>query len=177
MIRSLLKRGVDAARGVVSVGRGFFEGQHGVGYGVAEYEDFERIRREAREQDQNEGNAEAAGAELEVIATGTREVGAEALRIWLEVEDEAERPVLIDVRTQREYDAGHLPHALHIPLSDLDARLGELKNGKVVVAYSSSWTGGVDATYVLKRAGIDDARALAGGFDAWLEAKGPVVRG
>ncbi|WP_157073265.1 rhodanese-like domain-containing protein [Kribbia dieselivorans] len=34
--------------------------------------------------------------------------------------------VMIDVRERDEWDAGHAPQAIHIPLGDLPARLGEL---------------------------------------------------
>lgn len=168
---------MSAARGVVDAGRGFFEGQKGVGYGVAEFEDFERLRREAREQDAREGNPEATGAELEVIAGGTKEVGAEDLRVLLEVEEGRDRPLIIDVRAKNEFAEGHVPGALMIPLSELEGRAGGLEKGRAIVAYASSITGGVDASYVLKRAGFTDVRSLAGGFDAWTRVDGPVVRG
>ncbi|MEO5820577.1 MAG: metalloregulator ArsR/SmtB family transcription factor [Vicinamibacteraceae bacterium] len=42
---------------------------------------------------------------------------------------------LIDVRPREEYDAGHLPGALSIPLADLPARLNELRKCHEVVAY------------------------------------------
>jgi rhodanese-related sulfurtransferase len=148
-----------------------------VGYGVAEYADFQRIRREAREQDAAEGNAEAAGAELEAIADGTREIGAEALRLLVEVEDVNDRPALVDVRTPAEYAAGHMPGARTLPLHGLAAAAASLDPQRTVVVYASTMTGGIDASYVLKQAGFRDVRSLAGGWDAWLEARGPVVRG
>lgn len=177
MLKQLLRRGVATARGVVSAGRGFFEGQHGVGYGVAEFEDLDRLRREAREQDAREGNPEAAGAELESIADGTREIGAEDLRVQLEVEEGPDRPYVIDVRTPKEWATARIPGAHYIPLKDLESRLAEVPRGRRIVACGGSWTGGVDATYVLKRGGFAGATALAGGFDAWLEIKGPIEKG
>jgi rhodanese-related sulfurtransferase len=44
-------------------------------------------------------------------------------------------PVLLDVREPREYEGGHLPGAVHIPLSRLADRLGELDRGRPVVTY------------------------------------------
>ncbi len=40
---------------------------------------------------------------------------------------------LLDVRTPEEYAAGHLEGAINIPVQTLQARLGELKRGPVVV--------------------------------------------
>ena len=38
----------------------------------------------------------------------------------------ADDAVVLDVRQQDEYDAGHAPRAIHIPLGDLPNRLNEL---------------------------------------------------
>jgi rhodanese-related sulfurtransferase/DNA-binding transcriptional ArsR family regulator len=42
---------------------------------------------------------------------------------------------LLDVRPQAEYQAGHLPGAVSIPLDELERRLSELPAGKTIVAY------------------------------------------
>lgn len=43
--------------------------------------------------------------------------------------------VVIDVRPDHEFAAGHLPHARSIPLSELERRLADLPAGKAIVAY------------------------------------------
>lgn len=43
--------------------------------------------------------------------------------------------VVLDVRPEPEYSAGHLPGAVHIPLDELAARLSELPTDREVVAY------------------------------------------
>lgn len=43
--------------------------------------------------------------------------------------------VLLDVRPEVEFRAGHLPGAVSIPLDELERRLGELPPGKLIVAY------------------------------------------
>jgi len=43
--------------------------------------------------------------------------------------------ILIDVRPEVEYQAGHLPGAIGIPLDDLERRLKELPHDKTIVAY------------------------------------------
>jgi len=47
----------------------------------------------------------------------------------------AEEIILIDVRPDEEYRAGHLPHAVSIPLDKLKIRLDELNPRKTIVAY------------------------------------------
>ena len=44
--------------------------------------------------------------------------------------------VLLDVRPREEYQAGHLPEAISIPLDELERRRSELPPQKTVVAYS-----------------------------------------
>jgi rhodanese-related sulfurtransferase len=43
--------------------------------------------------------------------------------------------VVIDVRPDDEFAAGHLPHARSIPLSELEKRLADLPANKAIVAY------------------------------------------
>ncbi len=43
--------------------------------------------------------------------------------------------VLLNVRPKEEYDAGHLPHAISFPLSELMQRINELPRNKTVVLY------------------------------------------
>src|SRR5437764_12624340 len=43
--------------------------------------------------------------------------------------------VVLDVRPAEEYQAGHIPGAVSIPVEELEARLGELPDGVEVVAY------------------------------------------
>ena len=42
---------------------------------------------------------------------------------------------LVDVRTPREYERGHLPGARLIPLGELQRRLGELDRGRRTITY------------------------------------------
>jgi rhodanese-related sulfurtransferase/predicted transcriptional regulator len=43
--------------------------------------------------------------------------------------------VVLDVRPEAEFSAGHLPYALSLPLAELNKRLAELPRDKPVVAY------------------------------------------
>jgi rhodanese-related sulfurtransferase len=43
--------------------------------------------------------------------------------------------LLVDVRPLREFEAGHLPGAMSIPLDELEARIDELPENVEVVAY------------------------------------------
>jgi 3-mercaptopyruvate sulfurtransferase SseA len=43
--------------------------------------------------------------------------------------------VLVDVRSREAWDSGHAEGALHIPLTELGARLKELPKDKLIAAY------------------------------------------
>jgi len=46
-----------------------------------------------------------------------------------------EQVIVLDVRPEEEYIAGHLPHARSLPVTELEARLSELPADKEIVAY------------------------------------------
>ncbi|ROP44886.1 rhodanese-like domain-containing protein [Pseudokineococcus lusitanus] len=81
--------------------------------------------------------------------------------------------VLVDVREQDEWDAGHAPDAVHIPMGELPDRLGELPEGDVHVVCRSGGRS-ARATAWLQQNGVD-AVDVAGGMGAWLEAGRPLV--
>lgn len=170
MLKKILKRSLSAARTAKEMGKGLIHGAPGVGHGVAEYEDFEKIRAEAAAQDVREGVHADDGSDLEAISGGTREISAEDLRIFLEIEQPEDHPIILDVREPHEWRGGHLPGAVHIPLGSLDGRIGELTRDRAVVTYCASGMRSIDASYVLKRNGWTDVQSLAGGIHAWTRA-------
>jgi rhodanese-related sulfurtransferase len=87
------------------------------------------------------------------------------------VTDVHDHAVLLDVREQDEWDAGHAPGALHIPLGELPSRLDELPDidaGTLAVACRG---GGRSSRAVawLSQQGFDVAN-LDGGMKAWQGA-------
>ena len=85
---------------------------------------------------------------------------------------------VIDVRPGDEYDAGHLPGAINIPLGEVEDRLKDLPAGREVVAYCrGSWCIlAFEAVAALRRRGIA-ARRLEDGFPEWRVAGFPVEGG
>jgi rhodanese-related sulfurtransferase len=89
--------------------------------------------------------------------------------------DEAARMVaegahLLDVREPAEWDAGHAPGALWIPLGDLGARLDEVPADGTVAVICRSGGRSAAATEALRSTGIDAVNVF-GGMKAW-EAEG-----
>ena len=74
----------------------------------------------------------------------------------------------IDVRTDGEYDSGHIPNSMHIPLHQIQDRMSEidsLKN-KNIIAYCRSGERSSKATKILVKAGFDVLN-LSGGVLSW----------
>ena len=83
--------------------------------------------------------------------------------------------VLLDVRPLEEYAAGHLPDALSIPVTDLEARLLELPREKEIVAYCRGpYCVFADEAVTLLRTNGYQARRLEQGLPDWRALGLPV---
>ncbi len=82
--------------------------------------------------------------------------------------------VLLDVREPAEWEAGHVPGALFIPMGELGARIGELPSDGEVVVMCRSGHRSAMATRALREVGIS-ATNFDGGILAWAADGGPVV--
>lgn len=82
-----------------------------------------------------------------------------------------EEAVLLDVRPEGEFRAGHLPDAISIPLDELEQRLDELPPGKLIIAYCRGpyCVFADEALELLKARGWDVAR-LEEGVAEWQQA-------
>lgn len=84
--------------------------------------------------------------------------------------------VLVDVREQGEWDAGHAPKAKHHPLRGLHTSLEDLPPDRTIVVVCRSGNRSARGAKVLTRAGLD-AVNLTGGMTAWKAAGLPLVNG
>ena len=80
---------------------------------------------------------------------------------------DADRALLVDVRTPTEYAAGRLPGAVNIPIDELRDRLTELSRDRDVTVYCQVGQRGYLATRIMLQHGYR-VRNLAGGFKTWL---------
>jgi rhodanese-related sulfurtransferase len=87
----------------------------------------------------------------------------------------AHQVVVLDVRPAEEYQSGHIPGAISIPLTELKNRLAEIPRRREVVAYCRGpyCVLSVDAMAMLRKAGYRAVR-LKDGFPEWKEAGLPV---
>ncbi len=80
--------------------------------------------------------------------------------------------VIVDVREDDEWQAQHIPDALHIPLGQLNNRLAELDPYKQTRIITQCQKGGRSkkALEALKAAGFSNVYNLDGGLAAWDKA-------
>jgi NADPH-dependent 2,4-dienoyl-CoA reductase/sulfur reductase-like enzyme/rhodanese-related sulfurtransferase len=76
------------------------------------------------------------------------------------------RPFLLDVRSPQEYDGGHIPGAVNLPVDELRARLGELPRDRPIAAYCQVGQRGYLATRILLQNGFQ-AVNLGGGYKTY----------
>lgn len=90
-----------------------------------------------------------------------------------------ENAVLLDVREAAELEAGKLPNAVHVPLSQLKERVGELAkySSRPVIVYCARGQRSRGAAGTLAKAGIANIYQLQGGLKAWRDAGLPVESG
>jgi len=89
-------------------------------------------------------------------------------------------PVVIDIRTPREWSEKHLGGSVSIPLTHLQERIAELadlRRGKRIVIHCAGGYRSSIAASILSRLGVANLVELAGGIAAWEAAKFPVVTG
>jgi rhodanese-related sulfurtransferase len=75
---------------------------------------------------------------------------------------------LVDVRADHEWEAGHLPGAVHIALPELPARAEEIDKDRPVILYCRGGNRSTMATVALAEAGYDAAK-LSEGAVGWEE--------
>ena len=88
---------------------------------------------------------------------------------------QAAAPVLLDVRSQEEFDAGHIPGAIHIPHTDLASRIGEVPRSQAgVVVYCQKGPRAAMGEQTLLERGFSSVMHLEDGFSAWHASGLPV---
>lgn len=83
---------------------------------------------------------------------------------------------VLDVRGRDEYDAGHVPGAVLIPLDELAARQAEIPDGDPLYVICAVGARSLAAARALADAGYP-ALSVAGGTNGWIQGGGEVVTG
>jgi len=80
--------------------------------------------------------------------------------------------LILDVRTQGEFDSGHIENAILIPYNELAHRLSEIRAHQYseIIIYCGSGSRSLIAASTLVECGFTKVFNMLGGFTAWLAA-------
>ena len=87
-----------------------------------------------------------------------------------------EKVCLLDVRTQDEFQSGHIPGTTCIPLQDMEKRISEIPKDKPILLSCQSGNRSAKARQLLESLGYNQVFEVDGGFLAWSAAGFPVKR-
>lgn len=122
--------------------------------------------------------AVASGAMLAWTFIGSKLSGVEEANTLKATRLYNEDALILDVREDKEFAAGHIPKAKHIPLGKLAARIQELDKHKAkpILVTCRSGQRSARACGILKKAGFTTVYNQAGGIIAWERANLPVTK-
>ncbi len=89
---------------------------------------------------------------------------------WDEVKQLPETAFLLDVRTNAEFEAGHIPNAVNIPVDEIRDRMQEIPTNRPVYIYCEAGLRGYLAQRILRQTGYETVANLSGGYVSWKAA-------
>jgi rhodanese-related sulfurtransferase len=86
--------------------------------------------------------------------------------------------LVLDVREQAEYAQAHILNSRGLPMSQLEARAGDLDKfkDKAVIVYCATGSRSNAVVAALRKRGFSNVFNLSGGFAAWQQAGLPVQK-
>ena len=89
----------------------------------------------------------------------------------------AAAPTVVDVRSEKEWAAGHIADSVNIPLDHLRDRTGEIASAGPLVVHCEGGYRSAIAASVLAQAGRPNVLDMVGGIKAWIASQLPVEAG
>lgn len=86
---------------------------------------------------------------------------------WATTKQITGNDILIDVRDDHEFNAGHIPGAINIPVDDVRSRMNEIRADKNIYIYCQIGLRGYLAQRILLQNGFKNVFNISGGFKLW----------
>jgi rhodanese-related sulfurtransferase len=113
------------------------------------------------------------GGELRHRIGGVKDIGpVDATRML-----NHDNAIMIDMRTDKDYRAGHIVNAMHAPDSDKNISRLEKYRDRPVIVYCRSGNQSVGVCRRLSKQGFASVYNLKGGIQGWQRADLPLSRG
>ena len=90
--------------------------------------------------------------------------------------DAKQEHTLVDVRTSMEFNQGHLPGVINIPLDQFSQRISEISVDTPVIIVCASGNRSLAASAALVEAGYAQVYNFQGGTMAWMMQGNPIER-
>ncbi len=81
--------------------------------------------------------------------------------------DQKKGIMVLDIRTNKEYEQGHIPGSVHVQLSDIGDKVKKLKKDKELLVYCQNGNRSIWAIKRLMGMGYKNLYNLKGGYNAW----------
>lgn len=87
--------------------------------------------------------------------------------------------LVVDIRDSKDYEAGHIIEARHIPAAEIASRAESLKKfkEKPVIVYCDGGFASAGAARALRASGFSKVVTLSGGLQSWRQENLPLVKG
>lgn len=88
------------------------------------------------------------------------------------------KTAIIDIRDQKQYQAGHILNAVHVPLASLQERIHKLEKfkGQPIIIVDEAGKESDKAASILKKEGFSQINVLRGGMTGWVGEGLPVTK-
>ncbi len=83
--------------------------------------------------------------------------------------------IFLDVRSEDEYNSGHIKGAVLIPVDTLESRLNELPEDKPIIVYCKAGVRSARAAGILVENGFTEVYDMDGGITEWIDKGYPTI--
>ncbi|NQE05545.1 Thiosulfate sulfurtransferase GlpE [ANME-1 cluster archaeon GoMg1] len=93
------------------------------------------------------------------------DIGVE--KVHTALAENPEEIILLDIRSEEEYSIEYISGAKHIPLPELENRIGELNKTKNIIVYCKNGVRSREASEILVPQGFERVYNMLGGIEEW----------
>ena len=88
-----------------------------------------------------------------------------------------EPSMLVDVRSEVDFRAGHITNAINIPLDQIEVQINKITSNskKNIIVYCQKGVRSAQAFRLLNKLGLPKLYTIEGGLDAWLKNNLPII--
>ena len=108
-----------------------------------------------------------------VLSRDNKELGSKEVTLLIN----REPAMLVDVRSEADFRAGHITNAINIPLDQIEVQINKITSNskKNIIVYCQKGVRSAQAFRLLNKLGLPKLYTIEGGLDAWLKNNLPII--